>query len=143
MYNIARIAETGMPVAVLFINSNKSEKNIRRKIAETRKRCFPYGVILGHDVVVGKGPDRDIDRDAVNMLISLLATGRYNMVAVEMLADLTEDSSDLKEFMRDAASIGISFLELSTMKHYMYEEGKTATDNIISIWNGGGREDED
>ena len=81
--------------AILFMNSNKSEKNIRKKVAKTREKCLSHGIILGHDVVICKGPDRDVDRDAVNLLISFLMTGQYDMVAVDKLTDLTEDVSDM------------------------------------------------
>lgn len=125
-----------MPAAVLFMNSNKSESNIRRKVAKTREKCLSHGIMLGHDVVINKGPDRDIDRDAVNLLISFLLTGQYDLVAVDKLADITEDVSDLEEFMKDAAGIGVGFLELSTMAFYMYKE-EPVRDNIIPIWDGG------
>ena len=126
-----------MPAAVLFMNSNKSESNIRRKVEKTREKCLSHGIMLGHDVVINKGPDRDIDRDAVNLLISFLLTGRYDLVAVDKLADITEDVSDLEEFMKDAAGIGIGFLELSTMDFYMYKEEEPVRGNIIPIWDGG------
>ena len=81
--------------AILFMNSNKSEKNIRKKVDKTREKCLSHGIILGHDVVICKGPDRDVYRDAVNLLISFLMTGQYDMVAVDKLTDLTEDVSDM------------------------------------------------
>ncbi len=34
-----------MPVAVLFMNSNKSERNIRKKVAKTRKKCLSHGIM--------------------------------------------------------------------------------------------------
>ena len=88
-------------------------------------------------MVICKGPDRDVDRDAVNLLISFLMTGQYDMVAVDKLTDLTEDVSDIEELMKDAAKIGVGFLELSTMDYYEYKDVKSAPDNIIPIWDGG------
>lgn len=126
-----------LPVAVLFMNSNKSERNIRKKVAKTREKCARHGVILGHDVIINKGPDRDIDRDAINLLITFLTTGQYDTVALDKLTDLTDDVSDLEEFMKDASRIGVGFLELSTMDYYMYHEEKPAADNVIPIWDGG------
>ena len=96
-------AGENLPSAILFMNSNKSEKNIRKKVAKTREKCLSHGIILRRDVVICKGPDRDVDRDAVNLLISFLMT------------DLTEDVSDMEELMNDAAKIGVGFLELSTI----------------------------
>ena len=96
-------AGENLPSAILFMNSNKSEKNIRKKVAKTREKCLSHGIILRRDVVICKGPDRDVDRDAVNLLISFLMTGQYDMVALD------------KELMNDAAKIGVGFLELSTI----------------------------
>lgn len=130
MCNIGIMLETAggqMPAAVLFMNSNKSERNIRKKVAKTREKCLSHGIILGHDVIINKGPDRDIDRDAINMLISLLLDGKYELVVVDKLTDLTNDLSDLEEFLKDAAAIGIGVFELSTMQvrsHVYLESGK-------------------
>lgn len=114
-----------LPTAILFMNSNKSERNIRKKVAKTREKCMSHGIVLGHDVVINKGPDRDIDRDAVNMLITFLLDGEYQMIVVDKLTDLTSDLSDLEEFLNDAAAIGVSVFELSTMqiRHHVYMEG--------------------
>lgn len=38
-----------------------------------------------------KEPNRDIDRDAVNMLINRLITGQYDTVVVENMTDITAD----------------------------------------------------
>lgn len=117
--------EVKLPTAILFMNSNKSERNIRKKVAKTREKCMSHGIVLGHDVVINKGPDRDIDRDAVNMLITFLLDGEYQMIVVDKLTDLTSDLSDLEEFLNDAAAIGVSVFELSTMqiRHHVYMEG--------------------
>lgn len=120
------VADAGvnMPTAVLLLNSNKSERNIRKKVAKIREKCFSHRILLGHDVVVNKGPDRDIDRDAVNLLITLLLGGEYQMIVVDKLTDITEDLSDLEEFLNDAAAVGVSVFELSTMqvRHHICDE---------------------
>ncbi len=120
------LADAGvhMPTAVLLLNSNKSERNIRKKVAKVREKGFSHGILLGHDVVVSKGPDRDIDRDAVNLLITLLLGGEYQMVVVDKLTDITDDLSDLEEFLNDAATIGVCVFELSSMqvRHHVCDE---------------------
>lgn len=117
----------GMPahLAVMFMNSNKVAINICGIIQENRQKCGMAGITLMHECVVSKGADRDIDREAVNVLISLLLTGRYDTVVVERLTDITGDLTDLEEFMHDAASIGIGFFEVSTMQYYV--NGRTGT----------------
>ncbi len=129
----------GLPIhpAVMFMNSNKSEDNIHKIIQENRQKCSVAGITLMHKCIVNKGPDRDIDRDAVNMLISILITGQYDTVVVENMTDITADKADLKEFMRDAANIGVGFFELSTMQYHMYKESKPLPDNVTPVWDGG------
>ena len=126
-----------LPTAILFMNSNKSERNIRKKVAKTREKCMSHGIVLGHDVVINKGPDRDIDRDAVNMLITFLLDGEYQMIVVDKLTDLTSDLSDLEEFLNDAAAIGVRVFELSTMqiRHHVYMEGCPDCSTIGRIVN--------
>lgn len=123
--------------AVMFMNSNKSETNIRQLIQENRQKCSMAGIKLMNECIINKGPDRDIDRDAVNMLITLLITGQYDTVVVENMTDITEDESDLEEFMCDAANVGVGFFELSTMQYYIYEETEPLTDKERPIWGGG------
>lgn len=129
-----------LPTAILFMNSNKSERNIRKKVAKNREKCMSHGIVLGHDVVINKGPDRDIDRDAVNMLITFLLDGEYQIIVVDKLTDITPDLSDLEEFLNDAAAIGVSVFELSTMqiRNHVYMEGCpecSAIGKIINLWS--------
>ena len=129
-----------LPTAILFMNSNKSERNIRKKIAKIREKCLSHGIILGQDVVVNKGPDRDIDREAVNMLISLLLEERYQLIVVDKLTDITPDLSDLEEFLTDAAAIGVSVFELSSMqvRDHVCMDGCpecSPIGNIIRMWS--------
>jgi len=129
-----------MPSAILFMNSNKSERNIRKKVAKTRDKFMEHGIVLGHDVVINKGPDRDIDRDAVNLLITFLLEGEYQMIVVDKLTDITNDLSDLEEFLKDEATIGVSVFELSTMqvRHHVYMESCpdcSTIGNIIRMWS--------
>lgn len=117
-----------MARAVMFMNTNKSEENIRKMINGNRLKCGQAGILLDDEAyVVCKGPDRDIDRDGINLLISLLLTGRYDTVVVERMTDLTTDRSDLVEFMKDAAGIGVGFFVLSTMRFHMYGMGGMET----------------
>ena len=98
-----------MHPAVMFMNSNKSESNIRRLIQQNRQKCSMAGIALMNETIVNKGPYRDIDRDAVNMLITRLITGQYDTIVVENMTDIIADESDLEEFMYDAANIGVVF----------------------------------
>ena len=131
--------EVGLPrhPAVMFMNSNKSESNLRRIIQENRQKCSVAGIALMNETIINKGPDRDIDRDAVNMLITRLITGQYDTVVVENMSDITADESDLKEFMHDAANIGVGFFELSTMQYHIYDTTKCPANRERPVWDGG------
>lgn len=123
--------------AILFMNSNKSERNLQGIVKENRQKCSPYGIELQHDCIVNKGPNRDIDRDAINMLISMLITGRYEVVVVNKMTDLTDDLSDLNEFMKDAFFMGIYFFELSTMKFHFNSYFESGCYERRPIWSEG------
>lgn len=114
-----------LPTAILFMNANKSERNICKTVAKTREKCMSHGIVLGHEVVINKGPDRDIVRDAVNMFITFLLDGEYQVIVINKLTELTSDLSDWEEFLNDAATIGVSVFELSTMqvRYHVYMEG--------------------
>ena len=136
--NVKRVA-VGVLVhpAIMFMNSNKSESNIRKIIQENRQKCDILGISLMDETIINKGPNRDIDRDAVNMLITRLISGQYDTVVVENMADITADESDLEEFMYDAANIGVGFFELSTMQYHIYDLTKSPADKERPIWGGG------
>lgn len=123
------LAGIPMSPAILFLNSNKSEHNLQKIIRDKRQKCRLCGVELLHECIVNKGADRDIDRDAINQLISLLLTGKYEVIVVEKMTDLTDDLSDLNEFIKDAAAIGVYFFELSTMLFHYYEPPENNHEN--------------
>lgn len=128
MYGDTVGVHAALPVgrAVMFLNSYKSDRNIRKVIKENRVRCGKAGIMLDQAYVVSRGPGRDIDREGIDLLVSLLLTGRYDTVAVERMSDITQDRSDLEEFMKDAAEVGVGFFVMSTMRYHMYglpEEG--------------------
>lgn len=131
------LAGMGPSPAVLFMNSNKSEYNLCRIIRKIRRECRPYGIELQHECIVNKGPNRDIDREAINMLISLLISGRYEIVVVNRMSDLTEDVSDLEEFMKDILAIGVHFFELSTMQFHFSTHSEKDYSQERSIWKSG------
>ena len=119
------------------MNSNKSERNLQRIIKEIRQKCCPHGIELQYECIVNKGPNRDIDREAINMLISLLITGKYEIVVVNKMTDLTNDLSDLNEFMKDAFSSGVHFFELSTIQFHFSTYLESDNYKEKPVWSGG------
>ena len=79
----------------LIEKSGISKNKLSHKAEIQRTQLNNY---CNNDVVINKGPDRDIDRDAVNMLITFLLDGEYQMIVVDKLTDLTSDLSDRRSF---------------------------------------------
>lgn len=109
-----------MSSAIMFINSNKSERNISKKVKKAREKCFFHGINVENEIVVSKGPDRDIDRAAINALISVVSRRGYKVVVVEKLTDITTDIYDLETFLDDAAYAEVKVFELSSMQYRRY-----------------------
>ena len=106
-----------MSSAIMLMNSNKSERNISKKVKKAREKCFFHGINIGNEIVVSKGPDRDIDRYAINALISVVSSRGYKVVVVDKLTDITTDIYDLETFLDDAAYAGVKVFELSSMQY--------------------------
>lgn len=66
-----------------------------------------------------------------------MITRKYEIVVVRHMKDITNDLSDLKEFIKDVAAIKIGFFELSTMQfHYnTYLDDNCEKEKIV--WDGG------
>lgn len=121
------------------MNSNKSERNICKKVTEIRADYYSQGIDVGYEVIVSKGSDRDIDREAITMLINQILLENCDLILVNKATDLTTDLSDLEEFVRYVAEIGVSVFELSTGKFYhpIYPEEYSKKDispNYRKIW---------
>ena len=92
-------------------------RNISKKVQKAREKCFFHGINVGNEIVVIKGPDRDIDRPAINALISVVSRCGYKVVVVDKLIDITTDIYDLETFLDDAAYAGVKVFELSSMQY--------------------------
>lgn len=106
-----------MSSTIMLMNSNKSERNISKKVKKAREKCFFHGINIGNEIVVSKGPNRDIDRPAINALISVVSRRGYKVVVVDKLTDITTDIYDLETFLDDAAYAGVKVFELSSMQY--------------------------
>ena len=106
-----------MPSAIMFINSNKSERTISKKVEKVREKSFFCGINVGDEIVVSKGSNRDVDRPAINALISLVLRRGYKVVVVDKLTDITTDIYDLETFLDDAAYARVKVFELSSMQY--------------------------
>lgn len=128
-------AEVKLSPAVLFMNSNKAEYNLRKIIKEIRRECSSFGIELQHECIVNKGPDRDIDREAVNMLTSLLISGEYKIIVVNKMTDLTTNLFDLDEFIKDVSEIGVRLFELTTKQFYFHTYSGKTSEEERTIWD--------
>lgn len=118
-----KYAGTKVKPAIFFMNTNKAECNAAAIAEQVKKICKPYGMNV-YALITSKGPDRDIDSEEINKLITVIMQGQFEIVVVKDMTDLTNNLDDLEEFMNDAAEFGIRFFELSTMRirYNEYEE---------------------
>ena len=119
----------------ILVSNGQNGLRFYKENFQKEKCLWKLDEIVGHDVVINKGPDRDIDRDAINMLISFLLEGEYQVIVVDRLTDLTNDLSDLEELLKDAERVGVKVFELSTMqfRNHVYLEGTMDMDSLMDL----------
>ena len=119
----------------ILVSKGQNGLRFYKENFQKEKCLWKLDEIVGHDVVINKGPDRDIDRDAINMLISFLLEGEYQVIVVDRLTDLTNDLSDLEELLKDAERVGVKVFELSTMqfRNHVYLEGTMDMDSLMDL----------
>ena len=73
----------------------------------------------------------------INQLFLRLITRKYEIVVVRHMKDITNDLSDLKEFIKDVIAIKVGFFELSTMqfRYDTYLDDNCEKEKIV--WDGG------
>lgn len=63
----------------------------QKRSQQNRQKCSMAGVALMNEAIINKGSNRDIHREAINMLITRLNSGRYDTVVVKNMSDITAD----------------------------------------------------
>lgn len=99
---------------LLFIKSMMSVENVERQAIALRKLANKAGVDCKH-ALLDDSYSKSIDRDAICDLLEYLDTGRYQVLVVEDVYDLTTNIPDLKAMIDRINSMGVIIFDLATM----------------------------
>lgn len=99
---------------LLFIKSMMSVENVERQAIALRKLANKAGVDCKH-ALLDDSYSKSIDRDAICDLLEYLDTGRYQVLVVEDVYDLTTNIPDLKAMIDRINAMGVIIFDLATM----------------------------
>lgn len=99
---------------LLFIKSMMSVENVERQAIALRKLANKAGVDCNH-AILDDSYSKSIDRDAICDLLEYLDTGRYQVLVVEDVYDLTTNVPDLKAMIDRINGMGVIIFDLATM----------------------------
>lgn len=99
---------------LLFIKSMMSVENVERQAIALRKLANKAGVDCNH-ALLDDSYSKSIDRDAICDLLEYLDTGRYQVLVVEDVYDLTTNVPDLKAMIDRTNGMGVIIFDLATM----------------------------
>ena len=99
---------------LLFIKSMMSVENVERQAIALRKLANKAGVDCNH-ALLDDSYSKSIDRDAICDLLEYLDTGRYQVLVVEDVYDLTTNIPDLKAMIDRINGMGVIIFDLATM----------------------------
>lgn len=99
---------------LLFIKSMMSVDNVERQAIALRKLANKAGVDCKH-ALLDDSYSKSIDRDAICDLLEYLDTGRYQVLVVEDVYDLTNNIPDLKAMIDRINGMGVIIFDLATM----------------------------
>lgn len=99
---------------LLFIKSMMSVENVERQAIVLRKLANKAGVDCNH-ALLDDSYSKSIDRDAICDLLEYLDTGRYQVLVVEDVYDLTTNIPDLKAMIDRINGMGVIIFDLATM----------------------------
>lgn len=99
---------------LLFIKSMMSVENVERQAIALRKLANKAGVDCNH-ALLDDSYSKSIDRDAICDLLEYLDTGRYQVLVVEDVYDLTTNIPDLKAMIDRINGMDVIIFDLATM----------------------------
>ena len=99
---------------LLFIKSMMSVENVEKQAIALRKLANKAGVDCNH-ALLDDSYSKSIDRDAICDLLEYLDTGRYQVLVVEDVYDLTNNIPDLKAMIDRINGMNVIIFDLATM----------------------------
>ena len=105
---------TDMYEGLLFIKSMMSINNVMKQAVEDKAYAFKVGIEC-NDVAVDDGVSTSVDREQMRNLIEKLETGKYDVLVVEDIYDVTRNAEDLMAMMDRINNLGVTIFDLGTM----------------------------
>lgn len=99
---------------LLLIKSMMSVENVEKQAIALRKLADKAGVDCNH-ALLDDSYSKSIDRDAICDLLEYLDSGRYQVLVVEDVYDLTTNIPDLKAMIDRINGMGVIIFDLATM----------------------------
>ena len=99
---------------LLFIKSMMSVENVESQAIALRKLANKAGVDCKH-ALLDDSYSKSIARDAICDLLEYLDTGRYQVLVVEDVYDLTNNIPDLKAMIDRINGMNVIIFDLATM----------------------------
>ena len=99
---------------LLFIKSMMSVENVERQAIALSKLANKAGVDCNH-ALLDDSYSKSIDRDAICDLLEYLDTGRYQVLVVEDVYNLTTNIPDLKAMIDCINGMDVIIFDLATM----------------------------
>ena len=99
---------------LLFIKSMMSINNVMKQAVEGQAYAFKVGIEC-NDVAVDDGVSTSVDREQMRNLIEKLETGKYAVLVVEDIYDITRNAEDLMAMMDRINNLGVTIFDLGTM----------------------------
>ena len=99
---------------LLFIKSMMSVENVEKQAIVLRRLANKAGVDCKH-ALLDDSYSKSIDRDVICDLLEYLDAGRYQVLVVEDVYDLTTNIPDLKAMIDRINGMGVIIFDLATM----------------------------
>ncbi len=96
-----------------FVKSRKSEGKIMN-ICENMLEFGAKRFLNITDIIVDGSCGRDVDRSQIDCLMEGLEVGRYRIIVVSSINDISKDHDDIATFLRKASYLGGTVVSMET-----------------------------
>ena len=98
---------------LLFLKTKMADCNIHTFCGNSKLQCGKIH-IQQVDEIIDQSNRRDVDRNEIGDLMQLLETGKYEVLIVRDIWELTNDADDLEVRTNEILAMGIGIFELSS-----------------------------
>jgi hypothetical protein len=99
---------------LLFMKSMRSMNNVKKQAVIEAGYAMKVGISC-KDVVVDDSSSTSVDRQPMRELVETLESGKYHVLVVEDIFDITREPEDLKTMIDRINDMGILIFDLGIM----------------------------